>query len=197
MILHGDMNSGNCLKVKYVADHLGLPLTFQAVDLMNGGTKTPAFLALNPWGQVPVLELDDGRALSQSNAILSFLAEGSALLPGDPFRRTKVNEWLFWEQYSHEPYVATCRFHMKYLGKSAESRDPQKVQRGEKALSFMDNELGQRDWLVGDQMTIADIALVAYTQFAGEGGFSLDGRSHVAAWVRRTQTALRIPNTLH
>lgn len=197
MILHGDMNSGNCLKVKYVADHLGLPLTFKEVDLMNGGTRTPAFLALNPWGQVPVLELADGRALSQSNAILSFLTEGSKLSPADPFQRAKVNEWLFWEQYSHEPYVATCRFHMKYLGKSAESRDPEKVKRGEKALTFMDSALGQRDWLVDGQMTIADIALVAYTQFAAEGGFSLAGRSNVAAWVRRTQAALGIPNTPH
>lgn len=197
MILYGDLASGNCLKVKYVADYLGKNVTFVPVDIMKGESRTPAFLEKNPWGQVPVLELEDGRCLSQSNAILRFLGAGSALLPADDFAAAKVDEWLFWEQYSHEPYVATCRFHMHYLGKPAQSRDPQKVERAEKALSFMESQLDGRDWLADGRLTIADIALLAYTQFAHQGGFDLSDRPRLTAWVRRVQGALGLPATLH
>jgi glutathione S-transferase len=192
MILHGDMQSGNCLKVKYAADHLGLPLNLRAVDTTKGESRTPAFLAMNPWGQVPVLELADGRFLAQSNAILRYLARGTPLLPDDAYQAAKVDEWLFWEQYSHEPYVATCRFHMLYLGQPKETRDPQKVERGERALDHMEAMLAGREWLAGQSLTIADIALVAYTQFAEEGGFDLGPRPNVTSWVGRTQNALRL-----
>jgi len=197
MILHGDLQSGNCLKVKYVADHLRLPLTVKETGFRNGGTSQPAFLKLNPWGQVPVIELDDGRVLTQSNAILRFLAAGTSLLPENLFEAAKVDEWMFWEQYSHEPYVAVCRFHMHYLGKSADEREAWRVERAEKALAFMEHQLQDREWLTADRLTIADISLVAYTQFAHQGGFDLSNRPHLTAWVRRVQNALGLPATLH
>jgi glutathione S-transferase len=190
MVLHGDLKSGNCLKVKYLADALGLPLRVAEVDIMNGGSRTPAFLAMNPWGQVPVLELADGSCLSQSNAILRYLAAGTVWLPEDRFAAAKVDEWLFWEQYSHEPYVAGCRFHMRYLGRSRDTRDPAKVERGERALDFMEARLAGAGWLAGETPTIADVALLAYTQFAEEGGFDLAGRPNVVGWIARTRAAL-------
>ena len=134
MRIHGDLRSGNCLKVKYVADRLGLEYEWRDVDIMRGDTREAAFLALNPQGQVPVLELDDGRHLAQSNAIIQYLAEGTALLPDDAYLRARVNEWLFWEQYSHEPYIAVCRFAMHYLGKNADEREAWRVERGESAF---------------------------------------------------------------
>lgn len=196
MILYGDLNSGNCLKVKYAADHLGLPLGFQHVDVMTGDTRTPAFYARNPWGQVPVVQLDDGQYLTQSNAILRYLAVGSALLPAGALEQARIDEWLFWEQYSHEPYVGVCRFVMFFEGKPASARDPQRVQRGEKALDFMESQLATQDWLALGRLTIADIALVAYTQFAHQGGFDLSIRPNLTAWVRRVQDALGLPHTL-
>lgn len=197
MILYGDLNSGNCLKVKYAADHLGLPLEVRVTGFRNGGTSKPEFLRLNPWGQVPVLELDDGRILTQSNAILRYLGAGTALLPEDRYEAAKVDEWLFWEQYSHEPYVAVCRFVMVYLGKPADARDPDRVARAEKALDFIEATLVARDWLTAGRLTIADISLVAYTQFAEQGGFDLKTRPHLTSWVRRVQGALGLPSTLH
>jgi glutathione S-transferase len=185
MIIHGDIHSGNCLKVKYTADRLGLKYAWVAVDVTNGGAKTPAFLALNPQGQVPCVEFSDGRVLAQSNAIIGYLARGSPLLPDDPWTQAKIDEWLFWEQYSHEPYVAVCRYQMLYLGKPKESRDPQKVERGEKALDFMEAQLKGRAYLVGDTLTIADISLLAYTHVAHEGGFDLASRANVQAWIAR------------
>ena len=122
MIIYGDLASGNCLKVKYAADHLGLPYRWVAVDVTKGESRTAAFLARNPQGQVPTIELADGRVLAQSNAIIRYLARGSALLPQDPFAQAKVDELLFWEQYSHEPYIAVCRFHMKRCDGQAASR---------------------------------------------------------------------------
>lgn len=114
MKIYGDEISGNCLKVKYTADHLGLAYEWVATDIMKGETRTARYLKMNPAGRVPMLELDDGRTLSQSNAIFSYLARDSVLIPEDPFDRAKVGEWMFWEQYSHEPYVAVCRFVMLY-----------------------------------------------------------------------------------
>src|SRR4026207_132830 len=118
MKLSGDRGAGNCQKVSMTADFLGLPYRWIDIDIMKKESRTPEFLALSPMGQVPVIELDDGRCLAQSNAIIRYLAVGSALLPANPFLQAKIDELLFWEQYSHEPYVATSRFHMLYLGKS-------------------------------------------------------------------------------
>src|SRR6201986_1429970 len=119
MKIYGDSNSGNCLKVKWVCDRLALPYRWVEIDTLKGESRTAEFLTRNPWGQVPTVELDDGRKLAQSNAIIRYLARGSALIPQDAFAAAKMDEWLFWEQYSHEPYIAVCRFQMRYLGKPA------------------------------------------------------------------------------
>ena len=193
MKVYGDRGSGNCLKVKYTADHLGLAYTWIDVDIMNGESRTPAFLARNPQGQVPVLERDDGRCLAQSNAIIRYLARGSALLPDDPFAQAKVDEWLFWEQYSHEPFIAVCRFQMVYLKCGKQDREPQRVERGEAALDLMESMLGRNRWLAGDGMTVADIALLAYTRLAHEGGFDMAPREHIRGWIGRCESALGLP----
>jgi glutathione S-transferase len=183
MKIYGDINSGNCLKVKYTADLLGLKYEWVAVDVTKGGSRTPEYLAKFPQGQVPAIELDEGRTLAQSNAIIRYLARGTFLLPDDPFLQAKIDEWLFWEQYSHEPYVAVCRYHMLYLGKSKESRDPVRVSRGEGALDHMERQLAGRTFLVGEALSVADIALLAYTRVAHEGGFDLIARPKLKSWI--------------
>lgn len=192
MKIYGDTASGNCLKVSYTADHLGIGYEWVPVDIMKGETRTERFLSLNPMGQVPAIALGDGRVLAQSNAIIQFLAEGSALLPDDAFPRAKVNEWLFWEQYSHEPYIAVCRFHMRYAGRSRDQREAWRVERGERALDLMEQTLQDREWFVSDRMTVADISLLAYTRLAGEGGFDLSPRRNVRAWIGRCEAALSL-----
>lgn len=191
MKIFGDLGSGNCLKVKYTADHLGLPYTWVSIDIMKGETHMPEFLQRFPRGRIPGVELDDGRYLAESNAIMRYLARGSALLPDDAFAQAKIDEWLFWEQYSHEPYVATTRYHIVYLKRSLDQREPWRVERGEKALDLMESHLaGNRPWLVGETPTIADIALLAYTRLAHEGGFDLSSRPGVRAWIARCEDAL-------
>lgn len=192
MLIYGDIISGNCLKVKFTADKLGIPYEWRAVDVVAGDTRSAEFLAINPMGQVPAIALDDGRVIAQSNAIIRYLARDSELLPRDPFLQAKVDEWLFWEQYSHEPYIAVCRYQMKYLGKSRNEREPWRVARGEAALDLLDRELGQRSWLVGDDVTVADVALLAYTRFADEGGFDVTPRRNVTNWISRCEAELGI-----
>jgi glutathione S-transferase len=192
MKIHGDMGSGNCLKVKYTADHLGLPYTWVPVDIMKGGAQTEAFRAMNPAGQTPVLETSDGKYLAQSNAIIRYLARGTSVLPDDAWTQAKIDEWLFWEQYSHEPNVAVCRFHMVYKKLPKETRDSQKVERGEKALDVMESQLAGRTFLVGNSFTIADIALLAYTRLAAEGGFDLSARPNVQAWIGQCELKLEL-----
>jgi glutathione S-transferase len=126
MKIYGDMNSGNCLKVKWVCDRLKLPYQWIEIDTRKGETRTPQFLEMNGAGQVPTVAFDDGRTLAQSNAIIRYLARDSDLIPRDPFAAAKMDEWLFWEQYSHEPYVAVCRFQMVYLGKAAHAQQPRR-----------------------------------------------------------------------
>ncbi len=190
--LYGDRRSGNCLKIVFAADWLGLAYRFVDVDIMIGESRTPEFLAVNPAGQVPAVDFGDGKTLAQSNAVLLFLAENTALLPQDPFLRAKVSEWLFWEQYSHEPYVAVCRFHMVYEGKAAGDREAWRVERAEDALDLMESALAGKSFLVGETLTIADIALLAYTRVAHEGGFDLSKRPHLSAWISRCETALEL-----
>jgi glutathione S-transferase len=190
MKIYGDIISGNCLKVKYTADHLGLRYRWIPLDILKGETRTRDFLRMNPMGQVPVVELDDGRHLAQSNAIIRYLARGSSLLPEDPYLAARVDELLFWEQYSHEPYIAVSRFHMKYLGKPKDTRETYRVQRGESALDLMQQLLEGREWFIGTGMTIADIALLAYTRLAHEGGFDLGGRPNVRTWIKRCEDSL-------
>lgn len=192
MRIYGDLGSGNCLKVRYTADHLGLPYTWVPVDIIKGETRTPEYLARFPLGRIPAVEFDDGRRLAESNAIIRFLARGSALLPDDAFTQAKIDEWLFWEQYSHEPYVATTRYHIVYLKRALDQREGWRVERGEAALHLMDRQLDGREWLVGDSMTIADIALLAYTRLAYEGGFDLRSRTHVRAWIARCEASLKL-----
>lgn len=190
MRIHGDLNSGNCLKVKWVCDRLRIPHEWVAVDMMRGETRTPAFLKLNASGQVPVVAFDDGRTLAQSNAIIRYLARGSDLIPADDFLEAKMDEWLFWEQYSHEPYIAVCRFLMVYLGKPASDLDPDKVKRGYAALARMERQLATTRFLVGDLFTLADVALLAYTRLAHEGGFDLADYSAVRRWIGDSESAL-------
>ena len=197
MQIYGDLNSGNCLKVKYAADYLGLGYTFVPVDLTKGETRTAEFLALNDMGQVPVIRLDDGRTLAQSNAILRYLARGTKLLPEDPWLQAKADELMFWEQYSHEPYVAVCRFQMVYLKKAAGERDPDKVKRGEKALDFMERRLEGQRFFVGDAFSIADLALFGYTRLAHEGGFDLSMRPNISAWISACEQVLALPPLRH
>jgi glutathione S-transferase len=190
MRVYGDLDSGNCLKVKWTADHLDLPYTWVPVDIMRGESRTPAYLAKFPQGQVPAVEFEDGRCLAQSNAIIRYLARDSNLLPKDPFAAAKVDEWLFWEQYSHEPYVATTRYQVVYLKRSFAEREAWRVERGEKALDFLESQLVGRDYLTGSELTLADIALLAYTRLAPEGGFDLGKRPNIRAWTGRCETAL-------
>jgi glutathione S-transferase len=192
MQINGDIRSGNCLKVKYTADYLGLDYEWVPIDIVAGETRTAEYLARFPQGQVPTVEFDDGRRLAQSNAIIRYLAVGTELLPDDRFLQAKVDEWLFWEQYSHEPYIAVCRFHMVYQGKSAAEREGWRVDRGEAALHFLDGAVQGRDWLAGDAFSIADIALLAYTRLAAEGGFELDTRPNVVAWIARCEELLAL-----
>jgi len=190
--IYGDTKSGNCLKVKWTAQQLSLPFDWIEIDILQSQSRTPEFLAMNPAGQVPAVILDDGRALAQSNAIMLHLAEGSALIPTDAFERAKMYEWLFWEQYSHEPYVAVARFQVEYLGKPVSTLDAKLVERGNGALARLETQLNQTPCLVGERLTLADIALVAYTRVAHEGGFDLSLYPAVKAWVARVEVALGI-----
>jgi glutathione S-transferase len=190
--IYGNAGSGNCLKVKWTADFLGLPYAWHEIDGANGGTRAPAYRAKFPMGQVPGVEFDDGRTLAQSNAIIRYLARGSELLPEDAFEAAKVDEWLFWEQYSHEPYVAVCRSQMVYRGIAAEEREPWRVERAEAALDLMERHLTGRNWLVGEGLSVADIALLAYTRVAHEGGFDLAARPALRDWIARGDKQLNL-----
>jgi len=190
MKIFGDLGSGNCLKVKYTADYLRLPYTWLDVDILKGETHTPQFLAKFPMGRIPAVEFDDGRRLAESNAIVRYLARGSALLPEDGFAQAKIDELLFWEQYSHEPYIATTRYHIVYLKRSLDQREAWRVERGEAALDLMEQMLSVRSWLVGDAMTVADIALLPYTRLAHQGGFDLAARRNLRLWIARCENSL-------
>jgi glutathione S-transferase len=192
MKIYGDSKSGNCLKVAWTADYLGRSYDWIEIDIMVGGSRTPEFLAMNPAGQVPTVVLADGRTLAQSNAIILHLAEGSDLVPTDAYDRARMMEWLFWEQYSHEPYVAVARFQVRYLGKAVSELEPKVVERGRAALARLDAALASQPFLVGARPTLADVALVAYTRVAHEGGFDLADYPKVKAWVARVEQALGI-----
>ena len=196
LTLYGDSISGNCMKPKWTADLLGIAYDWVEVDILQGGTRTEDFLSVNPAGQVPLARWPDGRALPQSNSIMLYLAEGagSELVPADPFKKAQMMSWLFWEQYSHETAIAVRRFQKHYLKTPEDQIDPQLMARGRRALGVMELQLTYTDWLVGDAMTLADIALVAYTRVAHEGGFDLSEFPSVERWVSRTEAALNIPH---
>lgn len=187
MKIYGDYDSGNCYKVALLCHHLGVPHDWVHLNILAGESHTAAFEAKNANGKIPTLELDDGRILAESNAILNFLADGSALLPSEAFARAKVLQWQFFEQYSHEPYIAVARYINRYLGLPEEKREEylSKQAGGHKALAVMETHLSQQNWLVGDGMTIADISLYAYTHVADEGGFDLVNYPAIQTWLGR------------
>ena len=190
--LYGDQISGNCLKVKYVADFLNLTYRWEDVSVLKGDAKTARFLALNPVGQFPIVQFSDGRCLSQSNAIMRFLAKDSELVPRDPWLAAKMDEWLFWEQYSHETAIAVIRFHVSFKGVPIEDRNPDLVVKGETALQLMEGHLQHSNWFVENNFSLADIALFAYTQYAPEGGFSLQDKPNICRWLSKVQNKLNI-----
>ena len=193
MRIYGDTGSGNCLKVKWVADHLRLPYDWIEVDTLKGGSRTADFLKLNAWGQVPAVELDDGRTLAQSNAIIRYLARGSDLIPSEVYAAAQMDAWLFWEQNSHEPSVAVCRFQMVYLGKPASARDPNLVKRGDAALDLLERTFADKHFLLGETFSLADVSLLAYTRMAHEGGFDLAARPSLRRWIGEAEAQLGLP----
>lgn len=191
--IHGMNASGNCYKLQLLLSQLDRPYRWNEMDLFNGATRTPEFLAKNPNGKVPLLELEDGRCLPESNAILCYLAEGTPYLPDDRWSRAQALRWLFFEQYSHEPYVAVARFIAKFLPADHPRRAelPRLRERAHQALAVMERELATRDFIVDAGYTISDIALYAYTHDAPAGGIELAGYPHVQAWLRRVESQPR------
>jgi glutathione S-transferase len=190
LVLHEDPVSGNCYKIRLTAALVGLPLERRSYDITKGETRTPEFLAnVNANGRIPVLQVGN-RFLPESNAACWFLAEGSPLVPADRFDRADCLRWMFFEQYNHEPNVATLRFWLEFVGE-ANLTEMQRVQvplkraGGEAALALMDDHLSRQQWLVGNQATVADVALFAYTHVSEGGGFRLDDYPAVRAWLSR------------
>jgi glutathione S-transferase len=184
--LYDYLESGNGYKVRMLLHRLGLPFERIEVDIRKGETRTPTFLAKNPNGRIPVLELEDGTCLAESNAILWYLAEGTRYLPEGRLARAQGLQWMFFEQYSHEPYIAVLRHwtHRGWLAEKA-AQVPERRERGEQALRVMEGHLARRSWFAGEACTIADLALYAYTHVAPEGGFDLAGLPAVRAWLGR------------
>ncbi len=185
--VYGDRRSGNCYKIELLMSYLGLAYHWVDVDIMAGETRTADFAMLNPNAKIPVLDLPGGQHLAESNAILNYLADGTEYLPDGRLQRAYVLQWQFFEQYSHEPYIAVARFINKYLGlPEARQRDYEAKQAGgHKALAVMDKHLETRPYFVNDALTIADVSLYAYTHVAHEGGFDLSGYPAVRAWLNR------------
>ncbi len=187
MILHNSAVSGNCYKVRLLAAHLGIPLELRNMDVTDRSDPRDYLAGLNPMRRTPTLVLDDGRPLAESNAIIWYLGEGSRFVPEDRYDRAKALQWMFFEQYEHEPAIAVARNLKSYAGPPElwEARREELTQRGLKALAALELGLEGRDWLAGDEMTVADIALYAYTHCADEGGFSLDAYPATRAWLDR------------
>lgn len=190
LVLHEDPRSGNCYKIRLTAALLGLPLERHIYDILKGETRTPDFLAnVNANGRIPVLQTGN-RFLPESNAACWYMAEDTSLVPGGRFDRADCLRWMFWEQYNHEPNVATLRFWFQFVGERnlseiQRAQIPLKRAGGEAALTLMDEHLSGRDWLVGNETTIADVALFAYTHVCEGGGFCLDNYPAVGRWLGR------------
>jgi glutathione S-transferase len=183
--VYGKSDSGNCYKVKLALEQLALPYRWVEVDSTRGETRSPEFLARNPNGKVPTLGLEDGSFLPESNAILYYLAEGTGLLPADRLGRARVLQWMFFEQYSHEPAIAVARFIRCFLKKAEDPRLTELTKRGDAAIGVMERHLAANHYFVGDTLTIADLALFAYTHKAADGGFDLARYPAVSAWLAR------------
>jgi len=190
-VLHNMQMSGNCYKVRLAARQLGFPLKLREYPEGGGKTREPEFLAKNPNGRVPLLELDDARCLAESDAILFFLAEGTRLMPVDKWDRAQVLQWMFFEQYEHEPYIAVARRWLSHETKDALAAKrhlvPEWHAKGNAALQVMEKHLAKNDWFAGNAYSIADIALYGYTHCAGEGGFDLSRYGAVSAWLKRIE----------
>jgi len=189
MKIYGDTYSGNCYKLKLLCSLLSIQHQWIAVEILKGETQTPEYLKMNPSGKIPLLVTDEGEFLAESNAILFYLARNSDFLPDDNLQQARVLQWQFFEQYSHEPYIAVARFIARYLGlpddRKAEYESKQVG--GYRALDVMEHRLNRGLFLVGDQCTIADISLYAYTHVADEGGFDLCKYPAIIGWLKRTQ----------
>jgi glutathione S-transferase len=187
--LYDYWESGNGYKVRLLLAQLGLPCERVELDILKGETRTPEFLAKNPNGRIPLLELDDGRLLAESNAIQWWLANGTPLLPDDAFARAQVLQWMFFEQYSHEPFIAVVRF-WTFSGQLDAHREevPRRREAGHRALAVMERHLAERPFFVADRYSIADIALYAYTHVAGEGGFDLGAYPAIREWLARVRS---------
>jgi glutathione S-transferase len=193
MKVYGDTQSGNCYKIQLILALIDQPYEWIDVDILAGETRTEDYLKKNPNGKIPVLELDDGRCLSESNAIINYLAKNSAFLPDDPYQEAKVQQWQFFEQYSHEPYIAVARFIEKYLGLPEDRKAEYEAKKsgGYKALGVMEQQLKTTEFLVGDRPTTADVSLFAYTHVAHEGGFDLSEYPAITKWIDRIKA---LPN---
>ena len=188
-VLHQMPMSGNCYKIRLAAHQLGVPLTLRDYPLHDGETRKAPFLAKNPNGRVPLLEFEDGRCLAESGAILWHLSEGTALQPADSWGRAEALQWMFFEQYSHEPYVAVARFIRAYatpeIFERRKTEFPLLMERGNAALGVMESHLAKRDWFAGNRYSIADIALYGYTHCAADGGFDLARYPALTRWLAR------------
>ncbi len=187
--IYGMGVSGNCYKLRLLLEQLGRQYRWVEIDSAHGETRTPAYLAKNPNGRVPMLELEDGRRLVESNAILCYLAEGSEYLPADSWQRAQALSWMFFEQYSHEPYIAVARFIRGWTAPESPRRAelPRLRERGEQALAVMEKHLHNAAWFTGKAYGVADIALFAYTDCAADGGFDLGVFPQVSQWIRRVR----------
>jgi glutathione S-transferase len=189
LTLHNMQMSGNCYKVRLVSRQVGIPL--ELIDYPESGrkTRTPEFLAKNPNGRVPLLEMDDGRCLAESNAIIFYLARESNLIPHDIWAQAKMLQWMFFEQYSHEPYIAVARFWLRHAPKQELEKKqhlvPEWQEKGNAALQVMEKHLSGHDWFAGNSYSLADVALYGYTHAADEGGFKLSDYPAVCAWLKR------------
>ena len=192
LVLHEYSASGNCFKVRLTAAMVGARLERREYDIMKGETRTPDFLAnVNPNGRIPVLQVGD-RFIPESNAACYFIAEGTSLIPTAPFDHADMLRWMFWEQYNHEPNIATLRFWMREirpenLNDMQRLQMPAKRQGGNAALKLMDEHLSGRDWFVGDSISLADICLFAYTHVAGDAEFDLGRYPNVVQWIERVK----------
>jgi glutathione S-transferase len=185
----GTSMSGNCYKIKLLLAQLNLDYDWQEIDILQGETRTPEFLAMNPNGKVPTLQIEGDRYLAESNAILCYLADGTVLWPVEKFQKAETLQWLFFEQYSHEPYIAVARFINKFLPADHPRRAdlPKLQERGYQALQVLEQHLAQSDFLIRGSYSIADIALYAYTHVAADGGFDLSEFPVIQSWMQRVQ----------
>lgn len=193
LTIYGMRASGNCYKLQLLLDQLGREYRWVDVDSVHGATRTPEYLAKNPNGKVPLLELEDGRRLAESDAILCYLADGTSFLPDDSWLRAQTLQWLFFEQYSHEPCIAVARFIRGWLPAEhpRQAEVPALLQKGVQVLAVMEQHLTGREWFVGDRYGIADIALYAYTHCAGDSGLDLSAFPSICAWLDRVQAQPR------